>query len=201
MHKTLLTALAAGLVATSAAQAADIHVGTYFFGGGSRIRIQGEIVAGDEARFRQVLATAPADAVVSLNSRGGAVVPAIAIGREIRARGLTTVVAKLDVCASACTFIWLAGKHSIVQRDAFPGFRGVAVNGNPSPEGNAFVASYLREIGMTPAQINYALSTPQPAIQVASEADAMALGIHLQPVPSLLGAWRACSARFCLAIP
>jgi hypothetical protein len=63
------------------------------------------------------------------------------------------------------------------------------------------MASYLREIGLTPAQIQYAVATPQPLIQVATESDAVALGIRPQVVSSLFGIWRSCQAKFCLAIP
>jgi hypothetical protein len=63
------------------------------------------------------------------------------------------------------------------------------------------MAQYLTELGLTPQQIRYMLSTPQPDIQLGTEKDATALGFHWQKVPSLFGGWRACQAKYCLAVP
>jgi hypothetical protein len=189
------------LAATASAQAATISVGPYLLGG-TQILIRGQIVPGDEQQFRAVADTVSADVVVvSLSSPGGSVAPAIAIGRMVRARGFMTLVGRAGFCASACTLIWLSGKHAVVQRNAYLGFHAAAVNGQFSAEGTAYVASYLRELGLTPAQIQYAVGTPQPLIRVATERDAMALDIHPQVISSLFGIWRSCQAKFCLAIP
>jgi hypothetical protein len=118
----------------------------------------------------------------------------------IRARGIMTLVRRSDICASACTLIWLSGRHAVIQRNAYLGFHAPALpNGEHSAERTAYVASYLRELGFTPTQ--YAVGTPQPFMHVAMESDAPALSIHLRVVSSLFGAWRNCAARFCLAIP
>jgi hypothetical protein len=49
------------------------------------------------------------------------------------------------------------------------------------------MADYLREVGLTPHQIDYMMRTAQPGIQLATEADASALGFHVQIVLNLFG--------------
>ncbi len=125
---------------------------------------------------------------------------AIRIGRMVRAKGFDTRITIYGGCASACTLIWLSGRHAIVQRNSLLGFHAASLNGQYSPEGTAIVADYLREIGMTAGQIDYMTSAAPSDVQWATEGDALALGFRVQVVPSL-GGWNSCNWRFCLAIP
>lgn len=132
-----------------------------------------------------------------LGSGGGNVDAAIAIGRMVRKLGLDTFVGRGGTgCWSACTLIWLSGRHAIIQRDFYLGFHAANV-----PEGTAMMVDYLSELGLTPAQINYMIRTPQPDIQLAMELHARALGFRWQTVPSWFGAWRNCQAKYCLTVP
>jgi hypothetical protein len=101
--------------AATATQAATISVDSYIFGG-TRISFRGEIVRGDERRFRAIADRVPDDAVVvvALASPGGDVDPAVAIGLMVRERGFMTMVWSSAGCASACALIWLAGQASRV---------------------------------------------------------------------------------------
>jgi membrane-bound ClpP family serine protease len=187
----------------TACRAASISVDSYIFGG-TRISFRGDIVPGDERWFRAAADRAADDdvVVVALASPGGVVDPAIAIGRMVRERGFMTMVWSSAGCASACALIWLAGQPAVIQRGAFLGFHAPAYeNGEYSPDGAAIVARYLHEIGLTRAQIDFALATPQPAIHRATVGDALRLGVIPMPMPSLFGTWRACPARICLAVP
>ena len=135
--------------------------------------------------------------VVYLGSGGGNVDAAIAIGRMVRKLGLDTFVGRGGTgCWSACTLIWLSGRHAVVQRNTYLGFHAANV-----PEGTAMMVDYLSELGLTPAQINYMIRTPQPDIQLAKESHARALGFRSQTVPNWFGAWRNCQAKYCLAVP
>ncbi len=135
--------------------------------------------------------------VVYLSSEGGSVVAAIAIGRMVRKLGLDTFVGRGGAgCWSACTLIWLSGRHAIIQRDSYLGFH--AAN---APEGTVMMVEYLAELGLTPAQINYMIRTPQPEIQLAMESHARALGFRWQQVPSWFGGWRSCQSKYCVAVP
>ena len=157
---------------------------------------RGQIVPGDERRFAAVAATRRAS-VVYLGSGGGNVDAAIAIGRMVRKLGLDTFVGRGGTgCWSACTLIWLSGRHAIIQRDSYLGFHAANV-----PEGTAMMVDYLSELGLTPAQINYMIRTPQPDIQLAMESHARALGFRWQTAPSWFGAWRNCQAKYCLTVP
>jgi hypothetical protein len=194
---------AVSIPATTATQAASISVGSYFFGG-TRISFRGEIVRGDEQRFRAITSRMSDDdvVVVALASPGGDVDPAIAIGRMVRERGFMTMVWSSAGCASACALIWLAGQPAVIEWGSFLGFHAPAyADGQYSPDGAAVVARYLHQIGLTRAQIDFALATPQPAIHRATVSDALKLGVIPMPMPSLFGTWRACPARICLAVP
>jgi membrane-bound ClpP family serine protease len=191
----------AALVATifgqpGTAVAADIFVGGMRWTGIPAIWIRGQIVPGDERTFAVVAAKRRAS-VVYLSSEGGEVDAAIAIGRMVRKLGLDTFVGRGSTgCWSACTLIWLSGRHAIIQRDSYLGFHAANV-----PEGTAMMVEYLAELGLTPAQINYMIRAPQPDIQLAMEWHARALGFHWQEVPSLFGGWQSCESKYCLAKP
>jgi hypothetical protein len=172
--------------------------------GGTKINLSGPILHGDDVEFKAVADKISGDAVVILNSRGGYIVPAINIGRMVRDRGFSTLVTvPTGPCASSCTYIWLAGRHSIVQRNSILAFHAPSLFGHATPEGSAFVAAYLRQLGLTEDQILYAIGTPPQMAQVAMEADAAALGIHPQMIPldGLLGGWKACKSKYCLVLP
>jgi hypothetical protein len=192
----IATVVAAIVVQPVIAQSADIYVGGMRWTGIPAIWIRGPIVPSDERAFAAVAATRQAS-VVYLTSEGGSVEAAIAIGRTVRKFGLETFVGRGGIgCWSACTLIWLSGRHAIIQRNSNLGFHAANV-----PEGTEMMAEYFSELGLTPAQINYMIRTPQPAIQLGRESHARALGFHWQTVPSLFGAWRSCQAKYCLAVP
>lgn len=198
----MILCIAAALVAAiivgepGVAQAAEISIDEMRWGIPA-IWITGNIEAGDEQKFAAVAATHQAS-VVRLGSPGGNVEVAIAIGRMVRKLGLDTVVIRRSIgCLSACPLIWLSGRHAIVERNSYLGFH--AAN---RPEGTAIMARYLAELGLSQQQINYMLRTSQPDIQLATEADAVALGFRPQVVSSWFGAWRSsCQAKYCLAVP
>jgi membrane-bound ClpP family serine protease len=184
------------LASLGVAQAAQIFIGGMAWTGLPAIKIYGQIVAGDEQRFAVTAATRQSSVVV-LNSPGGDVDTAIAIGRMVRDLKFDTFVGRGGSgCWSACPLIWLSGRHAIVQRNSDLGFHAANV-----PAGTATMAQYLTELGLTPQQIRYILSTPQPDILLGTEKDARALGFHWQTVPSLFGGWRSCQAKYCVAVP
>ncbi len=73
--------------------------------------MSGSIIAGDEFRFFELMKTnAKSINLISLNSGGGAIDPAIEMARYIRANGLTTLLdGSRAKCASACTLLFAAG--------------------------------------------------------------------------------------------
>lgn len=94
---------------------------------GPVVALHGRIVPGSEAVVRAALDRAGAGRpTVLVDSPGGSIAPALAIGRLIRARGLTVAVARVAggvptdagaQCASACVLVLAAG----VGRSVGPG--------------------------------------------------------------------------------
>jgi ATP-dependent protease ClpP protease subunit len=178
------------------ARAADIFMGGMNWTGIPAIFIKGRIELGDDLKFAAVAATRQTN-YVYLDSNGGSVVAAIAIGRQVRRLGLDTVLGRGGTgCSSACPMILLSGRHVIVQRNALLWLHSADI-----PQGTAMAIDYYRELGLTPAQIAYIVSTPYPAARMARQAEVAALGFQWQTVPSLFGGWRSCTAKYCLATP
>jgi len=115
------------------------------------IVLNGPIKDGDDARFRDIAASA-GKAVVLLNSEGGSVAPALEMGRTIRLKGLSTSVPPDTLCASACALIWLAGSPRFLNETSHIGFHAsyTLTEGKPSESGvsNALVGAYLNQIGL-----------------------------------------------------
>jgi hypothetical protein len=84
--------------------------------GGARdcfiITIDGSIGAGDHTKFREIIQRDKiTHALVDLSSNGGLAVEGLGIGYAIRELGFSTRVMTVDTCASACAFIWIAGRE------------------------------------------------------------------------------------------
>jgi hypothetical protein len=103
-------------------------------------------------------------AVIVLESPGGTITTAIAIGREIRQRGYSTLVADNAFCASTCGLIWVAGKERFPGPRARVGFHAAKEpNGEVSAHGNAVVGAYLHEMGITNMQVISHLTKVTPS--------------------------------------
>jgi hypothetical protein len=91
---------------------------------------------GDDRTFNGLTAALPAGSVVVLASQGGSVVPALEIGRAIRLKAFTTVVASNSLCASACALTWLAGTHRFMSANSHIGFHAAyrVVDGKSAAE-------------------------------------------------------------------
>ena len=103
---------------TACGYAADI-----FHAGDCKFVIRGEIVSGDDQKFYQVFSAASAHCgnwprsaiseLVDLDSKGGDVGIALAIGRKIREKELSVEVRDGSNCLSACVFILAAGNFKM----------------------------------------------------------------------------------------
>ncbi len=85
--------------------------------GGEVLEIAGSFSWSVPQNLQVALAAAPQVRVVSLNSPGGHVAPAMEVAEIIHSRGLATYVSRF--CASACTLVFLGG----TQRWLAPGAR------------------------------------------------------------------------------
>ncbi len=119
------------------------------------ISIKGDISPGDDVAFTR-LTSSLRSAFVHLESSGGSVLTAIAMGRLIHARGFITVVPDGN-CASACALVWLGGKPRMIGDTGQIGFHA-AYNGKTmqvSGTGNALIGAYLNELGLSDNAIIY----------------------------------------------
>lgn len=160
-------------------QAANIH----FAGIPSTDQIvifDGRVEPGDEYKFAKATAGLT-NVTVSLRSQGGDVATALFIGRVIHDRGLKTIVPSHAMCASACGFIWLAGKERTLTTTSQVGFHAAYIILDKkilvSPEGNALAGAYLRDIGLSDRAIIFLTQTQPTSMRWLTEADAKAIGV------------------------
>lgn len=163
--RLILAGLLASLAPTVAlAQTAPAQVYVAGTGAAAKIVVAGRIAPETESAFRTALA-ANRGAGVVLSSPGGALVPALAIGRLIRENRLETHVPNGARCFSACSLIWLAGTERHIGTRAAIGFHAayVAAQGGPgqvSSAGNAVIGAYLSRLGYNDGAIRLFTAAP-----------------------------------------
>lgn len=177
-----LTQTCIGLVAavclTQSAGAADIR--DEKLSDGAMIIIDGEISNGDLEKFRQ-LSVRHRRAVVVLNSPGGALLPAIEIGKIIKIAGFITAIPRDASCASSCALIWLAGESRLLSRNGQVGFHASYRDNNGKLEesgvANALIGSYLSKLNLSERGIIFATSAPPDKITWLTRTNKGAAGI------------------------
>jgi len=144
------------------------------------ISISGEIVEGDQDKFRNFVRKAP-KALVFLDSPGGLIQPAIDIGKIIYYNEMTTIVEDAD-CASACGLIWLAGETRVILPNGRVGFHAVYFSQSKlqqtvSSSGNALVGAYLGELKFNAKIIEYATEASPKSMKWLTESDAKEINL------------------------
>jgi len=139
------------------------------------LTLTGQIAPGDAARLADRLETTPvAPRTVFLNSPGGSVTDALAIGRSLRALNVTTRMTASDICLSACPYIFASGvirtadddawlgvhQHFFGENTVLPAFLAV----EDIQRGQGEVMAYLDEMGIDVAIMQPALITPPDEI-------------------------------------
>ncbi|WP_411836614.1 hypothetical protein [Paracoccus sp. ME4] len=152
------------------------------------ITLVGQIGPGDADRFAAWLnRTRPTATVVALDSSGGSVSDALAIGRTIRAAGMATRVADGAVCLSACPYILAGGterqvaaggvvgvhQHYFGQSTILPAFMAVS----DLQRAQAGVMDYLVQMGVDLRLMPLALRTPPAEINVLDAEQMADLGL------------------------
>lgn len=144
---------------------------------GDALTLTGAIAPGDAERFETHLGTLPAPpATLRLNSPGGSVNDALAIGRRIRSDGFETTLRSGDICLSACPYMLAGGVTRTVDVDAQVGVHQHYFDANtvlPAflavsdiQRGQAEVMGYLNDMGIDPLVMRHALATPPDEIYV-----------------------------------
>jgi len=146
-------------------------------GAGGQLHLTGSIDLGASDRFAEEIAARGeyVDTVV-LDSPGGSVVDALAIGSLIHEKGLATRVAAGALCASSCPIIFASGAERIASPLAAIGVHQIyaaALSGDPqnalrvagtamsdAQSTTADIISHLTMTGIDPALWLHALQTP-----------------------------------------
>jgi len=145
------------------------------------ITIDGDIEFGDFEAFQSKIRLLR-QATVILRSNGGRLVPAIKIGEVIRQKGFATYVQ--EYCASACTFMWLAGTQRYMAATARIGFHA-AFNDDTGQEAgmaNAVIGAYLTKLGLSYSAVMYATVAKPNDMRWLTVADANRVGIDVTVV-------------------
>ncbi len=146
------------------------------------ITLTGNIATGDAQRFADFLAAQnPSPETAFLNSPGGSVSDALAIGRAIRAAGINTEMTATDICLSACPYLLAGGltrttdagsligvhQHYFGENTALPAFLAVS----DIQRGQGDVMRYLAEMGVDPLIMQHALVTPPDEIYILTPSE------------------------------
>ncbi|MEO0767303.1 MAG: hypothetical protein AAFY75_14910 [Pseudomonadota bacterium] len=140
-------------------------------------RLEGAIGDGDAARLIDLIDAAdPVPDTLVLQSPGGSVADALALGRHIRGNGIATQMLAGEFCYSACPYMLAAGASRDIDPDAFVGvhqhyfgektFLPAAFAVEDIQRGQGEVMTYLDEMGIDPLLMQHALSTPPDEIYV-----------------------------------
>lgn len=125
-------------------------------------------------------------AVVLLNSPGGQVLEALAIGRAIRSKGFATAVPDQTLCVSACALIWLAGTQRFAEDSSVVGFHAAYVVKNGQQRetgvGNALIGAYLNELGFSQQAVVFVTSAPPEGIERLDRIKGQRIGIGFSSV-------------------
>ena len=130
-----------------------------------------------------------AGARVIINGRTQASVDAaLAMGRLIRAQGLTTSVPAGAECASACALIWMAGQKRLLGRGARIGFHAISAT---RPDGSRVqthaydhvLRRYLTELGFAADMTATMVNTRAAAMRWFDPVELRANGVSAEVAP------------------
>ena len=141
------------------------------------LSLTGSIQPGDAERFVTFLDTqVVAPEVIYLNSPGGSVADALAIGRVLRQDELAVAMSDGDICLSACPYILAGGlprevpegaavgvhQHSFGENVVLPAFAAI----EDIQRGQAEVLDHLVEMGIDLRVMGPAMRTPADEIYI-----------------------------------
>jgi hypothetical protein len=194
---------ACGVGQSHSADAADISIRRCSPTTSSELLIHGEIDKGDATRFTGMAdelgkdtncprVGSPPNGVpaifVKLDSRGGDIIEALAIGREVRRRFMTTGVVRNMECDSACVFILAAGVERVgdgtvgLHRPAFdPTFFAGLSPTAARDRYNSLVENlrqyYIEQMGGSPEAFQIMMITSSTSIRYLSLSEMLELRI------------------------
>ena len=155
---------------------------------GATYRLEGTVAEGDGGRVIKLLQEArPRPARLILQSPGGSVGDALALGRHLRAEGIGTAMLPGEYCFSACPYILAGGAARAIPDDALVGvhqhffgkntFLPAAFAVEDIQAGQGAVMAYLDTMGIDPMLMQHALTTPPDEIYVLMPEELRAYGL------------------------
>lgn len=143
----------------------------------TRVALRGAIAPGDAERVVPLLRE-NAPGRVTLDSPGGSVRDALAIGRALRALAAETVLEDAAICLSACPYVFAGGtvrrvaetarlgvhQHSFGENTVLPAFIAI----EDIQRGQAEVVAHLSAMGVDLRLMEPALATPANEIYILS---------------------------------
>jgi hypothetical protein len=162
---------------------ANVTIGPFLLlpGQPNIIFLQGPIEDDAPAAFVRALRERPAATVLGLVSDGGLVDPAMLVAREVRRRGLATLVPPGAVCASACAFIFLAGTERVALGQL--GVHQISNDDNDLVAGQTALADVfrtLREFGVSDDVVAAMLATPPDEVHFFTQDELTSWGIETE---------------------
>lgn len=142
------------------------------------VTLRGAIAPGDAARINAELNRISPQRV-TLDSPGGSVLDAVAIGRLLRILGVTTQIEDVGVCFSACPYVFVGGaerrvedggrlgvhQHSFGESTILPAFLAT----RDIQSGQAQILDHLDKMGIDLRLMGPAMATPANEIYILSD--------------------------------
>jgi hypothetical protein len=179
----LAAAFAGSVFAATAAAAATIELIEGERGQPDVIKVEGEIIVGDELTLAHLLLQS-GDGLVMLDSPGGDLWPGLEIGRAIKLMGFDTLVPAGASCESACALAWLGGASRYMAAEGAVGFHAAYVeveNGAlETGSGNAVIGAYLHALGLSFETIHFLTSPPPDGMYYLTCEEAERFGIDVE---------------------
>ena len=173
---------------------------------GKAIHVAGKITSGITTAFKDALKKNPSVKTVVLSSNGGMLVEGLALANVIRKHGLNTHAE--FICASACTFAYLAGQERSVAASAAIGFHQSSkpilqlFSGDTAQKyvaGNDVMRSVYADAGLQTPFIDAALKTPPNDMWFPDITELLSKNVAKRPsvageFPVTAGDWKSGSA-------
>ncbi|HEY1932441.1 MAG TPA: ATP-dependent Clp protease proteolytic subunit [Acetobacteraceae bacterium] len=166
------------------------------------IAVNGPIVVGDLARWRQELAAVPRGRsviAVAVNSPGGNVAEGEHLAEAIRQAALSVVVPPNGTCASACFLLLAAAPHRFAASDAKIGVHGASENGEETTTALAAttaMARFAAAFGVPAAIVGKMVETSAGQVEWLNNADLASMNVRIiNDLTPLATVWRTVQAQ------
>jgi hypothetical protein len=150
--------------------------------GGDVLKLRGDIVAGDYARFRSYFGDQRRIAGLDLDSPGGSLYEGFHIATLTRQKQLSTFVS--NECDSACAFIFLVGSKRYASKEAKVGVHAVGNDYGGEDSGTirdtVRLARLSAKFGIPSSTIGKMVTTPPGKMTFLDQADLSALKVILR---------------------